>query len=58
MDGLQHSERAGCLASFEGPKKHALVASDAWRLRFGTPEAPVPPWQYAEPDTCMLRTRV
>ena len=57
MDGLEHLDAAGCLASFEGPRTHGLVASDGWRQRFGPIEAPRGRWQYATPDGCMFGCR-
>ena len=57
MDGLEHSDAAGSLASFEGPRSHDLVAGDEWASRFGPPEAPRGRWEYAFPDGCMFGCR-
>ena len=55
MDSLEHQAQHGRLASFEGPKRHDLLASERWTSRFGSIFAPIPPWQYASPDGCMCR---
>ena len=63
MDGLEHLDGAGCLASFEGPRAHALVAGDEWRQHFGTAESskakasPRGRWRYVLPDGCMYGCR-
>ncbi|CAK0865466.1 unnamed protein product, partial [Prorocentrum cordatum] len=57
MDGLEHLDGAGCLASFEGPRAHALVASAEWQQRFGSAEAPRGRWRYVLPDGCMFHCR-
>ncbi|CAK0840013.1 unnamed protein product, partial [Prorocentrum cordatum] len=57
MDGLEHFDGAGCLASFEGPRAHALVASVEWQQRFGSAEAPRGRWRYVLPDGCMFHCR-
>ncbi|CAK0811447.1 unnamed protein product, partial [Prorocentrum cordatum] len=57
MDGLEHLDGAGCLASFEGPRAHALVASVEWQQRFGSAEAPRGRWRHVLPDGCMFHCR-
>ena len=53
MDGLEHQQEKGCLASFEGPLRHDLLAKSQWTDRFGTAEAPRGNWQYAISDGCL-----
>ena len=55
MDGMEHQAQHNRLASFDGPRIHALLASDKWASRFGTSASPTPPWQYASPDGCLCR---
>ncbi len=53
MDGLEHQQDKGCLASFEGPLRHDLLATSQWTDRFGSAEAPIGKWQYAISDGCL-----
>ena len=52
MQGLEHQQERSLLASFEGPRVHALLRHARWIVKFGTIDKPKPPWRYIEPNQC------